>query len=106
MVELIALGIFFVSAIGAAFILLRKMPILADLPKNGHHGFKKPELAARAEKKIKELHFHFFTKQILLQRILSKLRLWVLKIERSVDVRLHGIRKKAQELDKQVKRGK
>jgi len=81
--------------------LCKKIPLLVNLPKNGHHGLKKPEFIEKIQQKIKEQHFRFFEKQMLLHKILSKFRVWVLKIERKVGELLHGIRKKAQELDKE-----
>jgi len=87
-------------------ILYRKIPTLAVLPKNGHHGIKKPEIIVKIEQKIKERHFHFFKKQMLLHVILSKAMIWILKIERKISDTLHGIRQNAQELDKKVRRRK
>ncbi len=84
-------------------MVYKKIPLLIGLPENGHHGFKKPEVIANLEKKIKDHHFHLFEKQMLLHTLLSKTKLWVLKAETKIDQLLHGIRKKAQELDKQVK---
>jgi len=79
---------------------------LAALPQNGHHGIKKIELVATIEKKIKDFHFKFFHKQVFLHKILSFIKVLTLKIERKIDASLHGIRKKAQEIDKQVKKKK
>jgi len=106
MVQLIAFIIFILSVGGIFFILYRKVPVLIQLPQNGHHGIKKHEFIATVEKKIKEVYFHLFSKQMLLHKVLSKVRIWTLKIERKIDTLLHGIRKKAQELDKQVKKKK
>lgn len=106
MVQLIISIIFLVSLLGMLFILFRKIPVLIQLPQNGHHGFKKSEFVLNIEKKIKDSYFHLFSKQMLLHGILSKFRVWTLKIERKIGELLHGIRKKAQELDKKVKKGK
>ena len=103
MIQLIVFIIFLISLAGIFFILAKKAPQLALLPKNGHHGFKKHKVIAHLENKIKATHFHFFEKQMLLHKILSKFRIWILKTERFIDVKLHGIRKKAQELDKKKK---
>ncbi len=103
MIQLIAFIIFLISAAGFILILARKIPVLVQLPQNGHHGLKKHETIAQIEKKIKSLYFDFFHKQVWLQKLLSKFRVWVLKVERKVDVLLHGMRKKAQELDKRKK---
>ena len=87
-------------------MLYKKIPILITLPKNGHHGFKKPEIIANLEEKIKQHHFRFFEKQLFLHKVLSKFRILTLKIERKIDEVLHGIRKKAQELDKEMRKKK
>lgn len=106
MIQLIALIIFTISLGGILFILARKMPLLVQLPQNGNSGLKKPEFVVKVQKTIKAHHFHFFEKQMLLHTLLSKLRIWTLKVERKIDNLLHGIRKKAQELDKQAKKKK
>ena len=103
MVQLIAFIIFLLSALVVAFMLFRKIPVLIELPKNGHHGIKKPELVANAENKVKDFYFHFFEKQILLQKILSFAKVSILKIENKIDILLHGVRKKNQEATKKRK---
>lgn len=103
MIQLIAFIIFLISVAGFTVILAKKIPVLTQLPENGHHGLKKHESIVRLEKKLRGLHFDFFHKQIWLQKLLSKSRVWILKAERKIDVLLHGMRKKAQELDKKKK---
>ena len=100
MLQLIAFIIFIASSAVVFFILYKKIPALVKLPQNGHHGFKKPELILRVEKKIKEHHFNLFEKQMLFHKLLSKSKIWILKAETKVDNLLQGVRKKAQELDK------
>lgn len=104
MLQLITFIIFIVSLMGALFILLKKIPVLVKLPQNGSHGIKKSEFILNIERKIKDTHFHFFQKQMLLHKVLSKFRLLTLKAERKIGESLHVIRKKAQELDQQVKK--
>lgn len=104
MVQLIALIIFLISFLAVAFILYTKMPILNALPKNGHHGIKKHKVILQIERVIKDKYFHFFEKQMLLHKILSKSRIIIMKTERRIDVLLHGIRKKAQQLDKETRK--
>ena len=106
MIQLIVFIIFAVSVTVVFFILLKKVPVLVSLPKHGHHGFKKHEAIAAIEKKIKQLHFHFFKKQMLLHKLLSWLKVWTLKMETRVDGLLRGIRKKAQELDREMRKKK
>lgn len=104
MVEIIFSTIFLVSILAIGFILFKKIPLLIDLPENGHHGFKKHARVLELEHKIKETYFHWFSKKMLLHRILSQFRLWVLKLEKKTDELLHGIRKNAQELEKKKKK--
>jgi len=104
MIQLIVLLVLTASLIGILFILYRKIPVLVQLPHNGHHGFKKSKFIANIEKKIRNTHFHFFEKQMLLHKILSWVKVWTLRVETKIDTLLHGIRKKAQELDKEVKK--
>jgi len=104
MLEFIPLIIFLISVLVIGLILARKIPALNELPKNGHHGLKKHPAIVNVEKKLANWYFDFFEKQILLQKLLSKFRVFTLKVERKVDELLHGIRKKAQELDKQGKK--
>ena len=89
MIQLIALIIFLVSLSGIFFILYKKIPVLIQLPQNGHNGFKKPEFIAIIERKIKDHHFHFFEKQMLLHKLLSKSRILILKVEKRIDI-LHS----------------
>ncbi len=84
----------------------KKIPVLITLPQNGSHGFKKPAVVLRVQKKWNSVHFHLFEKQMLLHKVLSFIKVWTLKIETKIDQLLHGIRKKAQELDKKVKNKK
>ena len=104
MIQLIVFIIFIVSLLGVLFILLKQIPALVKLPQDGSHGFKKHAFIATLERKVKDSYFHFFEKQMLLHKILSKFRLLALKTERKMDELLHGIRKKAQELDQQTKK--
>jgi hypothetical protein len=106
MFEFYALIIFTVSVVGILFILLKKIPALAQLPQKGSYGFKKSEFIITIEKKVKDFHFDFFHKQVYLHKTLSFIKIWTLKLERIIDVRLHGIRKKAQELDKNISKKK
>lgn len=106
MLQLIVSVIFLISISGIAFILFKKAPVLAKLPQHGSSGFKKHGFVLQIEKKIKDAHFRLFEKQMLLHKILSLVKVWTLKIETRVDTLLHGIRKKAQEIDKKTKRKK
>ena len=100
MIQLIVFIIFIVSAGGLIFLLYKKVPVLVELPENGHHGIKKPKFVLKIEEKVKEKYLHIFEKKTPLHKLLSKTKVWVLKTETKIDNILHGIRKNAQELDK------
>ena len=106
MIQLIAFIIFILSSSVVLFVLYKKIPVLIELPQNGYSGLKKPEFISNIEKKIKEHHFHFFEKQMFLHKLLSWSRIFILKVEKKIDIILQSIRKKAQELDKRVKNRK
>ncbi len=106
MIQLIAIIIFLSSMLGIIFIMSRKIPVLIQLPQNGHHGIRKPKLISQIQERVKHHHFHLFEKQMLLHKILSWIKILILKTETKIDTLLHGIRKKAQELDKEIKKKK
>lgn len=105
-VQLIALAIFLVSMVLIFLMVSKKIPMLLELPEQGHHGFTTPRVIADVQKKIRDKHFHFFQKKMLLHGILSRSRLLILKLEKQLDTVLSGIRKNAQELDKKTKKRK
>lgn len=102
MIELIVLIIFICSLGGALFILIKKIPVLNDLPQNGSIGFKKHPIVSDIENKIKEF-FIYFEKQIFLHKFLSWVKVITLKVETKIDSLLHSIRRKAQKIDKDLK---
>jgi hypothetical protein len=102
LVESIVLIIFICSLGGVLLILIRKIPVLNDLPQNGSIGFKKHPVVSNIENKIKEF-FIYFEKQIFLHKFLSWVKVMTMKIEVKIDHLLHGIRKKAQKIDKELK---
>ena len=88
MVQLIVLIIFVLSLLGILLIVWRKMPILAQLP-DVHEGIQKPSalnsVRAAARRLLpNELHF---------VKWLSKIRVWVLKLEKYIDNLLQKTRK-------------
>ena len=80
-------------------MLARKIPVLNSLPQNGSIGIKKHHIILDIENRIKEILVSF-EKQIFLHKLLSKLKVIILKIETKIDALLHGIRRKAQQIDK------
>ena len=105
MVEIIALIIFILSFGGVLFILVSKAPVLAKLPQNGASTFEKGKIVLKTEEKIKNF-YNLFKKQILLHRFLSWVKCLTLKIETKIDTLLHKIRKKAQQVDNDIKNKK
>ena len=102
MAEFIITIIFVLSLGGFLFILARKAQVLATLPKNGGTGLRQHKLFAIAEQKIKEISL-LIKKQIFLHKLLSWVKCLTLKIETKIDTLLHSIRKKAQQVDKELK---
>jgi hypothetical protein len=105
MIELIILIIFICSLGGVLFILARKMPALNSLPQHGSLGIKKSKIVLSIENRVKEV-FVYFEKQIFLHKFLSWAKVMTMKIETRVDVLLHKIRKKAQQVDRELKEKK
>jgi len=100
-IESIALIILVCSLGGLSLILIRKVPTLTVLPHNGSTGIRKHRIILNAEDKVKGI-LVFFEKQIFLHKFLSWVKIMTLKIETRVDVLLHKIRKKAQQVDKKI----
>ena len=88
MVELIALIIFVLSFSWIALIIWRKMPILAKMP-DIHEGMQKQGTSSRA----KEFAKKFLPNEIDLVKWLSKIRVWILKLEKYIDNLLQKTRK-------------
>lgn len=105
MITFIVSIIFVISLGGALLTLASKIPVLVTLPKNGKTGIKKHRVILEAENRIKEI-LVYFEKQILLHKFLSWTKCLILKIEVQVDHLLHIIRKKAQQVDKDIKNKK
>ena len=105
MIEFIIGIIFIVSFGGALFILARKIPVLTALPQNGSTGIKKYQIISNTENKIKNILVSF-EKQIYLHKFLSFVKVMTLKIETKVDSSLRELRKKAQQVDKELKEKK
>jgi len=105
LIELIVLIVFVCSFVGVLFILARKIPSLTLLPHNGSAGIRGHHIIASTENKIKEI-VTFFEKQIFLHKFLSWVKVLTLRVETRIDVLLHKIRKKAQQIEKQKKEKK
>ncbi len=101
LIETIILIIFILSFAGVLFILVRKLSVLNSLPQNGTTGIRKHHIILDIENQIKEILISF-EKQIWLHKLLSWVKVATLKIETRVDMMLHRIRKKAQQIDKEI----
>lgn len=102
MMQLIILIIFVLSFGGILFILARKIPILVELSQSGSSGFKKHQFILDIENRIEKI-FVSFKKQIFLHKFLLWVRCLTIKAEVKIDHLLHSIRKKAQQIDKDLK---
>jgi hypothetical protein len=101
LIELIFIIIFIFSLCGVIFIGVGKIPALNLLPYNGTTGIKKHKIIIGTETKVKEILISF-KKQIFLHKLLSHVKILILKTETKVDHLLHGIRKKAQQVEKEI----
>ncbi|MFA5878208.1 MAG: hypothetical protein WC845_02460 [Candidatus Staskawiczbacteria bacterium] len=89
MVEFIALIIFVISFGGVIFILVKKMPILEQLPEV-HEGAKKEKVVHVLRDRLKG----YSPDKVILLKALSRIRVVVLKIEKQIDGWLQKMRKK------------
>lgn len=101
LIEFIFLIIFVCSLGGVLFVLARKIPELNSLSQNGTTGIRDHHIILNMEKKTKDVLI-FFEKQIFLHKFLSWVKVITLRIETKVDHLLHNIRRKAQQVDKDI----
>jgi len=79
MPELIAIIILACSLIGMGILIFRKISILVELPEVPE---KKPLIGLKLKEKIKILNpFRSFSGEVFLQKILSKIRILILKTD-------------------------
>jgi hypothetical protein len=104
-IESIILAIFVCSFGGAVLILAKKLPILNTLPHDETTGIKKHRIILDAENKIKNFLLAI-KKQIYFHKFLSWAKCMIMRIEVKIDHLLHGIRSKAQKVDKDLKEKK
>ena len=101
MLDLLAILVFSASLGGMAVIFLRKAPLLASLPKTTPVFETKvnplQKLWAAVIARLKNLPpFKDFSPELFLQKILSKFRVFVLRIENQTAHWLEALRKKSQ----------
>ena len=95
MLELIIKVVFFSSAFGIIFILYRKIPALVVLTEETS-AVRQP-LMVKLGTKIKNISFFkSFSFEMLLQKILSKIKVLTLKTENRVSRWLEALRERAQ----------
>lgn len=96
MLEVVATIILFSGLIGMGTILFRKIPVLVQLPETPA-GLGLKLKIQKIVGKIKSFKFFKIPSfDILLQKILSKIRILTLKIERKISTWLQKMREKSQ----------
>lgn len=95
MFELILISIFLTSFAGIMFIAVKKIPALANLPAESH--IKEP-LLLKIKGKIKNFPgTEIIDYEVYLQKILSKVRVLMLKIEQKTAHWLEQLRQKSRQ---------
>jgi hypothetical protein len=96
MLELIALIIFLGSVFGMASMLIKKIPLLAEMPELSE-GQRKESLASKIKERFKGLPLiKDISSGIFLQKTLSKIRVLTLKLESKTANWLQKLRVKSQ----------
>jgi len=94
--ELIAQIIFVGSLVGIGIILIRKIPLLAELPEKIEET-PRENLWLKLKERMKNIPvLKSFSFEIFLQKLLSKVRILTLKIENKMGLWLQKLRKRAQ----------
>jgi hypothetical protein len=94
MFELIATFILIISIFNMGIILIRKIPILAELPETKTPLFPK-SVFLKLKNKVKIFSSRKFSSEIILQKILSKIRILTLKTENKTSKWLEKLRQKS-----------
>jgi len=96
MLELIILIIFLIGLIGMSVIIFRKIPVLTELPETE---VKRPRIFRRLGYKIKNngVVKSFSSKELLLQKALSKFRVLTLRTDKKTSNLLAKLRQKSIE---------
>jgi hypothetical protein len=96
MAELIAIIILFSGFIGIGIILFRKIPVLAQLPEVPTSFDFKTKIQKIAEKIKNSKYLKTPPFEILLQKVLSKVRILTFKIENKTGSLLQKLREKSE----------
>lgn len=92
MIELIAIIIFLVGLIGMSVIIVRKVPVLVELPAQETG----PSSLEKFRERIKNNGgLRSFSKELLLQKIVSKIRVLTLKTDNKTSNWLMELRQKS-----------
>lgn len=95
MTEIFALIVLILSFFGMLLIFLKKLPILVSLSPNTQDS--QENLLLKLKNKTLEIRFlKFFSSEIFLQKILSKIRVLTLKTENKTSYWLQQLRKSAR----------
>lgn len=88
-----------VSLAGIVSIVLRKIPVMADLPEAAA-----PVLSTVFKRRARRIapDFSGFSFEVFLQKSLSKIKIFVLRIEHKIDGQLRRIRRKKKEEKKDL----
>lgn len=98
MIELITTIILFIGLIGMAVILFRKIPLLTEL---SPEEIKEPGAFGKIKEKIKNNGtLKSFSGELLLQKLLSKIRILTLKTDKKTDSWLTKLRQRSLEKKK------
>ncbi len=113
MIVLIATIIFFIGFMGMGVIVIKKIPVLVELPETEIKG---PRIFGKHRHKIKNNGTvkSFSSKELLLQKILSKFRILTLKTDKKTSNLLAKLRQKSienkkkfsEDYWKRIRRGK
>lgn len=95
--EIITEIILFCSLLGMGIIILRKIPVLSELPEIPVDRINWKDILLNLKERIKNLSpFKSFSHEVFLQKILSKIRILSLKSENKIGSWLQKLRERAQ----------
>ncbi len=90
--------ILILSSLAILGLVFRKLPVLAGLPQASEKGFDLKPILLKAGEKIKALPFlKNFSFEMLLQKVLSRVRVLTMKTENKTFTWLSQLRKRAQD---------
>lgn len=93
MIERVSFIFFILSFIGLVIILVKKAPLVANLPNRGIGSIKRDFFLLK-DRIISYPFIKNFSWNKIFQIALSRVRVITLKVEKSIDKHLHSLRKK------------